>query len=189
MSNRDLVYVALFAALVAVLGLLPPIPLPFVPVPITAQTLGVMLAGSILGAKRGGLALVVFLLLVALGLPVLAGGRGGLGVFLSPSGGFLVAFPIAAFVVGLLTERFWRRLNVPYALLCNVIGGILVIYALGVPWLAIAGQLPLAKAAIGSAAFLPGDLLKAVLAALAAVAVKRSYPLIETHGPNRRWFS
>lgn len=189
MKNRDLVYVALFAALVAVLGLLPPVPLPFIPVPITAQTLGVMLAGSILGAKRGGLALVVFLLLVALGLPILSGGRGGVGVFFSPSGGFLVAFPIAAYVVGLLTERFWHRLNIPFALLSNVIGGILVVYALGIPWLAIAAQLPLAKAAISSAAFIPGDLIKAILAALAAVAVKRSYPLIRTHAPHRRLFS
>ena len=81
MKTKDLAYIALFAAITAVLGLLPAIPVPAVPVPITAQTLGVMLAGAVLGARRGFLALLLFLVLVAVGLPVLAGGRGGLAVF------------------------------------------------------------------------------------------------------------
>jgi biotin transport system substrate-specific component len=187
MTNRDVVYCALFAAIVAVLGLIPPVPLPIVPVPITAQSLGVMLAGSILGARRGGLALVLFLILVAIGLPVLAGGRGGVGVFLSPSGGFLIAFPLAAFTIGWLTERLWQRLNVGTALLCNILGGIGVVYLLGIPWLAIAASLSLPQAIAGSAVFIPGDLIKAGLAAMAAVAVKRSYPLIEPeHGRHQR---
>lgn len=184
MTNRDLVYVALFAAIVAVLGLLPPIPLPLIPVPITAQTLGVMLAGSILGARRGGLALSLFLLMVAIGMPILAGGRGGIGVFFSPSGGFLLGFPIAAFAIGYLTERFWHRLTVTSALLFNLGGGIGVIYLLGVPWLAIAADLPLLKALIGSAIFLPGDLIKAAIAAMTAIAIKRTYPLIHSHHGN-----
>jgi biotin transport system substrate-specific component len=180
MSNRDLVYTALFAAIVAVLGLVPPIPLPFIPVPITAQTLGVMLAGSILGAKRGGLALVLFLLMVAIGMPILSGGRGGLGVFASPSAGFLIGFPLAAFTIGWLTERFWHRLSVGSALLFNITGGIIVVYLLGVPVLAIAAKMSLLKALTVSLAFIPGDLIKSVIAAMAAVAVKRTYPLIET---------
>jgi biotin transport system substrate-specific component len=84
-----MVYVAMFTAVMCVLGFLPPIPLPFSPVPITAQTLGVMLAGSILGARLGGLSLVVFLLVVAVGAPVLSGGRGGFSVLLGPSAGYL----------------------------------------------------------------------------------------------------
>lgn len=173
-SSRDMVYIALFAAVVAVLGLLPAIPLSFVPVPITARSLGVMLAGSILGARRGGLAMVVFLLLVAIGIPQGAGGS-GLGVFLSPRGGFLLAFPVGAFVVGWLVEQFWQRLSFSRALLFNLIGGVGVVYAIGVPWLAIlAGS----EAALASVAFLPGDVIKAVIAALAAVTVKRTYPII-----------
>ena len=78
MNTRDLVLIALFAAIVVVLGLIPPITLGFIPVPITAQSMGVMLAGCILGAKRGALAFLLFLLLVIIGLPVLSGGRGGL---------------------------------------------------------------------------------------------------------------
>ncbi|MEY3633571.1 MAG: hypothetical protein RI937_1769, partial [Pseudomonadota bacterium] len=78
-STRDLVRIALFAALIAVLGLIPKFDLPFAAgVPITAQTMGVMLAGLFLGARNGFLAIVLFLFVVALGAPVLSGGRGGL---------------------------------------------------------------------------------------------------------------
>ena len=76
--ERSVTHVALFAALVAVLGLVPQIALPG-GVPVTAQSLGIMLCGTVLGARRGALAVGLFLLLVALGLPILTGGRGGLG--------------------------------------------------------------------------------------------------------------
>jgi biotin transport system substrate-specific component len=176
MTNRDIVYIALFAALTIVLGLIPAIPLAFLPVPITARSLGVMLAGSLLGAKRGGLAMLLFLLLVAIGLPQASGGS-GLGVFFGPRGGFLLAFPLGAFTVGWLTEQFWQRLNFGIALLANVLGGISVVYAVGLPWLAfLAGG----QTAIAAVAFLPGDLAKAVIAALVTVTVRRTYPLLPT---------
>lgn len=184
MKSRDLAYVALFAAIVAVLGLLPPVPVPGIPVPITAQTFGVMLAGSVLGAKRGGLALLVFLALVAMGAPILSGGRGGLSVFVGPSAGYLYSWPIAAFVIGLLTQIFWRRYNLGWALLANVVGGILVIYAIGIPFTSLYGDIPLWASFTGSFAFVPGDLVKAVLASVVAVAVRRAYPVIEQ--PTRR---
>lgn len=174
MSNRDIVYIALFAAATAVLGLLPAIPLSFIPVPITARSLGVMLSGSMLGARRGGLAMLLFLLLIAIGIPQ-ASGRSGLGIFFSPSGGFLLAFPLAAFTIGWLVERFWQRLNVASLVMFNFIGGVGVLYAIGVPWLSLlAGS----EAALASIAFLPGDAIKTVIAALVAVTVKRTYPLI-----------
>jgi len=178
-KTRDLVHVALFAAIVAVLGLLPPLALPFIPVPITAQTLGVMLAGSVLGARKAGLSLLLFHLLVAAGLPLLAGGNGGLAVYVGPTGGFFVGFVPAAFVIGWLTERAWTRLSVPLAFAINVLGGIGVIYAVGIPWLAVAAKLPLAKAALGSLAFVPGDCVKAAIAASVAVTLKRAWPLIQ----------
>jgi len=178
LPTRDLAYIALFAATIAALGVAPPIMIPALGVPITAQTLGVMLAGSILGAKRGGLALVLFLVLVAAGLPLLAGGRGGLAVFLGPGGGFLLAWPIAAFLIGLLCERFWARLTIGLVLLFNVLGGIGVIYAIGIPFVSAAASLTLTKAAIASASFIPGDLIKAVVAAVVAMAVRRTYPIM-----------
>lgn len=179
MSTRDLAHVALFAAVTAALGLAPAIPLPFLPVPITAQSLGPMLAGSVLGARRGALSQLTFLVLVAAGLPLLAGGRGGLGVFLGPSGGFLLGFAAGALVVGLLTERFWDSYDLPRALAANVVGGIGVVYALGIPVLAVLGDLSLGQATVGSLAFVPGDLVKAGTAAVVAVTVRRAYPVLQ----------
>lgn len=179
MSTRDLSYIALFAAITAVLGLLPPVLVPAVPVPITAQTLGVMLAGAVLGARRGFLAILLFLVLVAVGLPLLAGGRGGLAVFAGPSAGFLFAWPLGAFVTGLLTQAFWRRFNVAWALVATLAGGIGVIYAVGIPVLAVVSGTSLLTAFTGSLVFVPGDVVKAVLAASVAVTVRRAYPVID----------
>src|SRR5665811_955470 len=90
---RDLALIATFAGFIAALGLVPAF-YPFgTAVPITTQSLGVMLAGSVIGSRRGFASLALFLALVALGLPLLAGGRGGLGVFVGPSMGFLLAYP------------------------------------------------------------------------------------------------
>jgi biotin transport system substrate-specific component len=182
-KTRDLVHVALFAALVAALGLMPPLELAFSTVPITAQTLGVMLAGSTLGARKAGLALVLFHVLVAAGLPLLAGGHGGLAVYPGPSGGFFVGWVPAAFVIGWLTERAWHRLSVSLAFAINVLGGIGVLYAVGIPWLALAAGMPLPRAALVSLAFVPGDCVKALVAASAAVTLKRAWPLLQ---PPRR---
>lgn len=179
MSTRDIVYISLFAAVVAALGMFPPIMMPVIGVPITAQTLGVMLAGSILGAKRGGAALLLFLALVAAGAPILAGGRGGFGVFLGPSGGFLTGFPLAAFAIGWMVERSWSRLDVWRGFVINLAGGIVVLYAVGVPWLSLAAEITLWQALVGAAAFIPGDILKAAIAAFVAVTVKRAHPIIE----------
>lgn len=118
--------------------------------------------------------MLLFLVLIALNIPQ-AAGRSGLGIFFSPSGGFLLSFPLAAFTIGWLVERFWQRLNLANLLLANLIGGVGVVYAIGIPWLAaLAGV----ETAVASIAFLPGDAIKAVVAALVAVTVKKSYPLI-----------
>jgi biotin transport system substrate-specific component len=176
MTTRDIVYIALFAALTAALGLFPPINIPVIGVPITAQTLGVMLAGALAGAKRGGLALVLFAMLVAAGLPLLAGGRGGFGIFLGPSGGFILSWPVAAFVIGWLFERHGGNPPIVPAFIYLVIGGIGIVYLAGIPWVAFAAKIPLSKAFVGSMAFVPGDLMKAVLATLIARGVRRALP-------------
>ena len=178
MSTRDIVFVALFAALTAACAVFPPVAVPVVPAPIVVQNVGVMLAGSILGARRGGLALLLFVVLVALGMPLLTGWRGGFGVLVGPTGGFVLSWIPAAFVVGWLVERYWTRLHFWNLLLCNVAGGIVVVYALGIPWLAVVAGMDLLPAFTGSLVFVPGDLVKAVVASLVALIVKRSYPLI-----------
>jgi biotin transport system substrate-specific component len=177
-KTKDLAYIALFAAITAVLGLVPAIAVG--PVPITAQTLGVMLAGSILGARRGFLSQLLFLVLVAIGLPLLASGTGGLSVFASPTAGYLFSWPVAAFVIGLLTERFWARYDLARGIVANVVGGIVVIYAIGVPVLAAVANLsPRAAIVAGALPFLIGDAIKAVIGAAIAVQVRRSYPVID----------
>lgn len=172
--ERNLAHIALFAALVAVLGLVPAITLPF-GVPISAQSLGIMLCGTVLGARRGALAVILFLVLVAIGLPLLSGGRGGLGVFVGPSAGFLIGFPVAAFVAGLVVERWSAALPV-VAFAGAVLGGIVALYAFGIPGMALVLGKTLPEATLLAAPFLPGDLIKCVLAALITRAIAQMRP-------------
>jgi biotin transport system substrate-specific component len=172
--ERNLTHIALFAALIAVLGLVPQISLAS-GVPITAQSLGIMLCGTVLGAKRGALAVLLFLALVAAGLPLLSGGRGGLGVFAGPSVGYLVGFPVAAFVTGWLMER--TTFSVGYAATAaSVIGGIGVLYVFGITGLSVMLSKTLTEAAFLGMAYLPGDILKAVLAGLVTQSLARMRP-------------
>jgi biotin transport system substrate-specific component len=178
MATRDLVLMALFAAVMAALGLLPKVPLPLGGVPITAQSMGVMLAGAILGRVRGAGAMAIFVALVALGLPLLAGGRGGLGVFAGPSGGFIVGFILGAYLTGLMAERLALRFVFPRFLLASIIGGIGGVYLLGIPhWVLISGS-SVGEVLLISLNFIPGDLIKAGIAALVAAAVYRGYPVL-----------
>ncbi|MBS0454209.1 MAG: biotin transporter BioY [Proteobacteria bacterium] len=178
-SFHSLAQVALFAALIAVFGLIPKLDLPF-GVPITLQTLGVMLAGCLLGARRGFLAVGLFLLIVALGMPLLAGGRGGLGVFFSPSAGFLLGWPIGAAICGLIMRRVsrarGRTVLWPGAFLAAFVGGIGVVYAFGVTGLTWIAHLSWTQAAVASAVFLPGDLLKCAICAALVQTVARGLP-------------
>ena len=178
MTTRDMTFIALFTALTAACAVFPPFQPPFVPAPIIVQNIGVMLAGSILGARRGSLSLLLFVVLVAVGMPILTGWRGGFGVILGPTGGFILSWIAAAWVVGWLVEKNWARLGFWNLLLFNVIGGIVVVYVIGIPWLAVVANMELGKAVVGSAIFVPGDVAKAVVASFAALIVKRSYPLI-----------
>lgn len=173
--EKNLTYTALFAALIAALGLVPKITLAF-GVPITAQSMGIMLCGTILGAKRGGLAVLLFLLLVALGLPLLSGGRGGLGLFVSASGGFLIGWPIAAFVIGLIVEK-WRSASLAVvATVASILGGIVVMYVFGIAGMAIVLKKSLPEAAMLTTAFIPGDIIKAVIAGLLTSAIAKARP-------------
>lgn len=173
--EKNVAYIALFAALIAALGLIPKLTLGF-GVPITAQSLGVMLCGTILGSKRGSLAVLLFLLLVAIGLPFLSGGRGGLGLFVSPSAGFLIGFPIAAFVTGLIVEK-WHGVNLAVvAGVASVIGGIIVLYIFGVIGMSITLEKTIPEATALIIAFIPGDVIKAVIAGLLTAALFRARP-------------
>lgn len=163
--------IALFTAIIVVLGLIPPIMLSIVPVPIHAQSLGVLLAGVVLGARGGALSVLLLIVLVAIGLPVLAGGRGGLAVFLSPTAGYLVGFLPAAFLTGWISDCVARRTSGGWQVFAGffmaAVVGVIVDHAFGVAWLATYVGLAPFDALVGDLVFVPGDLLKAAVAAYA----------------------
>ncbi|OZD54430.1 BioY family transporter [Rhodococcus sp. 06-1477-1B] len=182
LDATDLARVAVFAALIAVLGLPGSFPV-FGGVPITAQTLGVMLAGAVLGPVLGALSVTVLLALVAVGLPLLAGGRGGIAVFLGPSAGYALGWILGAAVVGILVHAGGRRPVIWRTALAMTAGGIVAIYAVGVPVQSLVTRLPLGETALASLVFVPGDLLKAAIATAVVTALVRVYP----RGFRRTW--
>lgn len=172
----DLAQIAVFAALIAALGLPGALYLGGAAVPITFQTLGVMLAGAILGARKGFLSVLLFLALVAAGLPLLSGGRGGLGVFVGPSVGYLLGWLLGALVIGWLTARLLPRYRVLPALGATALGGIVAVYLVGVPVFAAITGTPIGAALLGATVFLPGDAIKVVVTVLVAKGVHRAWP-------------
>lgn len=173
--ERNIAQVALFAAMIAALGLVPQITLGF-GVPVTGQTLGVMIAGAVLGARRGAAAAGLLLMLVALGLPLMSGGRGGLGVFVSPTGGFALGFPVAAFATGLFVEHIRLRSVGLAAGLGAVFGGIVVLYICGAIGLALVLDKSLPEAFTLIAVFIPGDLLKVGITGMLVQALAKARP-------------
>ena len=171
--ERNLTHIALFAALIAALGFLPKIDL-ISGVPITAQSLGVMLCGTVLGAKRGALAVLLFLT-VTLALPLLAGGRTTLVALNSPTVGYIIGFPLAALTAGLVVERL-RLAIFPAAFIGAVLGGIGVMHVCGIIGMSVMLGKSLPEAALLALPFLAGDLLKAGLAAAVTQSMARLRP-------------
>lgn len=178
---RHIAQIAVFAALIAALGLVPKFDLA-AGVPITAQSMGVMLAGCLLGARRGALAVLLFLFLVALGLPLLAGGRGGLGVFMGPTVGFLLGFPVAAFVTGYFSAQWRGSAPVVTTVLAAIFGGVVVLYVFGIVGFALVTGQTLAQATSIMWVFVPGDVVKAGLAGIITESVLRLRPGLAAQG-------
>lgn len=150
------------------------IPLPFTPVPITGQTFAVLLVGASLGAVRGAASLLLYLAEGAVGLPFFAGGAGGFAVITRATGGYLIGFVVAAFVIGALAERGWdRRFSSATGAMLT---GNVIIYLFGVTWLArFLGESALSQKVLllGLYPFIPGDTIKLYLAAAALPAAWR----------------
>lgn len=170
---------ALMIALTAVLGTFK-LSFPFFnDVPITGQTLGVMLAGALLGARLGGLSILSFVILVAAGAPLLSGFSGGIGEFATARGGWVLSWPIAAYLIGFLVERNYASLRTWKVFLINIVGGILVVYAIGMSYQSALTHVPLGIVIVKSLMFIPGDLIKSLVAAYLAVRLHNIYPLIK----------
>lgn len=166
-------HMAVFAALVAVLGQVAAIPVG--PVPITLQTLGVMLAGAILGPWRAAGSMVLLNVLAVIGLPVLAQGSGGLGVYMGPTAGFILGFIPTSFVIGWIVQRSWP-LRWWRTSLGIVAGGILVQYSCGVPVMMWQLGLTFGETMAAHVVFLPGDAAKVVFAILVTHSLAKAYP-------------
>jgi biotin transport system substrate-specific component len=182
---RDLAQIAVFAALIIALGLPGQISIGSSGVPITLQTLGVMLAGALLGMRKGVLS-VATVIVLGLALPVLAGGRTTLTSLAGPTVGFLLGWLPAVAVIGWLSTRMLPRYRTIPGVAINVLGGIVVLYAFGIAGMVLRTDLTVWAAAVANVTFLPGDLLKAVVAAAVAAQVYRAYPaLLASTVPSR----
>ncbi len=173
-SIRDLSYISLFATLIAVSGYIA-IPLPFSTVPVTAQSLAVMLAGGLLSPVNAATSVLVFLLMGAIGIPVFAGGTAGLGIIAGKTGGYLIGFLAGAVLISVLKGKkpgFIRLLA------ANTAGGILLVYIFGVLWLNYVTGIGIAKSVVfGALPFLPGDIVKIVVAALVTLKLNKHIKL------------
>jgi len=177
MPARDLAQIAVFAALIIALGLPGQITIGSSGVPITLQSLGVLRASALQGARKGVLS-VTTVIVIGLALPVLAGGRTTLTSLAGPTAGFLIGWIPAVAVIGWLSMRMLPRYRTVLGVGVNVLGGIVVLYALGIAGMVLRTDLTVWAAAAANVAFLPGDLIKAVVAAAVAAQVHRAYPAL-----------
>ncbi len=169
---RSMVYASLMSALIAVGAF---VSIPIGPVPIVMQNLFVLLAGLLLGGNWAAAAVGIYLLAGACGLPVFAGGTGGLGRLLGPTGGYLFGFLAGAYLVGKVAERARGRM-IPE--LGAMVAASMVIYLLGVSWLKIVTGMDWVKAvAVGMVPFLVGDAVKIAAAYAIAKTLRTILPL------------
>ena len=183
LTVRGLVFSAMFTALVSVSSLFN-ISLGFTPVPISLENLMVMLAGAVLGPLYGLLSMLLLVALVALGLPLLHG-AGGMALLLGYTGGFIWMYPAAAWFIGFATARIKGKSVLSFVAMFAVleIGGSLLLYVTGVPWLAHVVHVGLGKAlALGCYPYLPVDAVKAFLAAWIVLPVRQVWPVARIVG-------
>jgi biotin transport system substrate-specific component len=178
-NATDLGLIAVFAALVAGSALVPGLAVNGFGVPITFQTLAVMLTGLVLGPGRGFAAVGLYVLLGLAGLPIFSQGRSGLGILAGPSAGYILAFPIAAGIVGWLATVVIRRTIKARALwffLAATVTSVVVVHSLGIAGIALNTKATLGQAFLSDVVFYPGDIIKNILAAVIAVALHRAFP-------------
>jgi biotin transport system substrate-specific component len=176
--TRDIALVAAFAALISASAYVGAIPVGSAGVPITLQTLTVMLAGCVLGPVRGFSAVTLYLALGAVGLPVFAEHSSGIGVFTGPSGGYLLSFPIAAAIGGFLVAHVARdrRTRALVVFACSITASILVIHPLGILGMMLHFDVSFLEAAAWDVPFWLGDVVKTSLVAMIAAEVHRAFP-------------
>ena len=182
-NATDLGLIAVFAALVAASALVAAVPVGGLGVPITVQTLAVMLTGLALGPGRAFAAVGLYVLLGLAGLPIFSGGRSGLGVLAGPSAGYILGFLLAATTVGWLTVVVLRRTATRTGRLRSIllfaaamVSSIVFVHGLGVLGMMVNARLDFSKAFLADLAFYPGDIIKNILAVSIVLALHRAFP-------------
>ncbi|MFC9352043.1 biotin transporter BioY [Arthrobacter sp. NPDC057013] len=178
-NATDLGLIAVFAALVAASALVAAIPVGGLGVPITLQTLAVILTGLALGPGRAFAAVGLHTLLGLAGLPIFSGGRSGLGILAGPSAGYIIAFPLAAAAVGWLAAVVIRRtvrFRAVFLFAAAMVPSIVLIHGLGIAGMMVNAKLDFAKAFLADLPFYPGDIIKNVLAVAVAIALHKAFP-------------
>lgn len=178
-TGTDIALVAVFAALIAVCALLPAIPVGPVGVPITLQNFGVYCAMLVLGPWRGTAACALYIVAGLAGLPIFARGGSGVGVLAGPSAGYLISYPIAAAIAGAVGYMLIRKHRNGFAAIAGQFAAtcvaLLVITGMGIGGMMINADLTLQAAFSAAIIYIPGDLIKGVIASLVAVAVHRAF--------------
>ena len=182
-NATDLGLIAVFAALVAGSALIAAIPVGGLGVPITLQTLAVMLTGLALGPGRAFAAVGLYVLLGLAGLPIFSGGRSGLGVLAGPSAGYIIGFVFAATAVGWLTVVVLRRtaghpgkLRAVLLFAAAMVSSIIFVHGLGILGMMVNAKLDFSKAFLADLVFYPGDVIKNALAVTVALALHKAFP-------------
>jgi biotin transport system substrate-specific component len=179
-DSQSLALVAVFAALIAASAIVPGIPVGSLGVPITLQTLAVMLTGLVLGGARATAAVALYLLLAFAGLPIFSGGRAGLQILAGGSAGYIVGFILAALLAGIAAEQIIRHLPARrrglWFFLAAAVVTVVASHLPGVLGMMVNLKLSWQAAFAADLVFYPGDILKDAAASLAAVAVHRAFP-------------
>ncbi|WP_455544480.1 biotin transporter BioY [Intestinibacter sp.] len=169
LTTREIILCGLFAALISILAQIS-IPLPFTTVPLTLQVFGIAITGLILGYKCGFIATLIYLILGGIGIPVFAQFSGGIGVLFGPTGGFLLGYPLMAFIIGYVREKFQSQILTAI----SMVVGLAIIYTSGtIMFSFVTGNTIIQSLLYCVVPFVAVDLLKLVLATVIGETVNK----------------
>ncbi|MGO2907848.1 MAG: biotin transporter BioY [Leuconostoc citreum] len=179
MKTQRLTFTVAIIAILIIMAYIPAIPIGIVP--IVVQNMGIMLAGAILGWRSGFIAVIVWLIMAAIGLPVLVGGSGGFVHFIAPTAGYIWAYPFAALLIGLSVKylKHFNKFNFVTLFIAIIIFGVIFIDVSGAVGLTLITHMSFSKALLMQLTFIPGDLIKAALATTIALTLRRRFSVLD----------
>ncbi|MEG1408391.1 MAG: biotin transporter BioY [Terrisporobacter sp.] len=169
LNTKELILCSIFAALTSVLAQIS-VPLPFTTILLTMQVFAIAITGLMLGSKCGFISVIIYLLLGCIGVPVFSNFSGGIGALLGPDGGFLISFPLMAWIIGYFKEKF----NSSYSIIIGMLLGLLFVYIIGtVMFSSITGNTIYQSIIYCAVPFIIPDLIKLCLAYVIGTTVSK----------------